>query len=267
MLLTGWKNIANHLKCGVRSAQRWEVEFGLPVRRPAGGDRHLVFAFSEELDEWVRQVEPAKLQYTQPGISLQAELRKQLAELRIRQRQLMAELRASMHSSKLKQAARLDGHGLASSQAQAAKQPSPNVSRGAVLAVDDNESQLYAVSRILRHAGFTVFEACTAKQALEIAIRETPLLALLDIRLPDLNGYDLFAMLRQEARTRNMPVLFYTAAVPTEAAEYVSGSLRAEGLLPYPMDPKQLVCMVQGVIDRANESGGPTADGDRSRAT
>ena len=51
--LQSWKEIAAYLKRGVRTAQRWERDAGLPVRRPRPGDRNPVFAFPSEIDEWL----------------------------------------------------------------------------------------------------------------------------------------------------------------------------------------------------------------------
>lgn len=52
MVLSGWKEIANHLRCGVRTAQRWEnLGTGLPIRRHRGGG---VCALPEELDQWLK---------------------------------------------------------------------------------------------------------------------------------------------------------------------------------------------------------------------
>jgi hypothetical protein len=96
MILKSWKEIANHLHCGVRTAQRWEQEFGLPIRRPP--DRNVVLAISEELDEWVTSAgtnsvtEDARDKLM--GIS---ELRQELAELRLRQRELATRLRACVN--------------------------------------------------------------------------------------------------------------------------------------------------------------------------
>jgi len=53
MILSGWKDIADHLRCGVRTAQRWE-EGGLPVSRPFPSGRSHVVADSQELDLWLR---------------------------------------------------------------------------------------------------------------------------------------------------------------------------------------------------------------------
>lgn len=56
-VLSGWKEIAKYLGRGVRSVQRYEGELRLPVRRPAGKDRAAVFAFSDELDDWLEGME------------------------------------------------------------------------------------------------------------------------------------------------------------------------------------------------------------------
>lgn len=60
-ILHCWKEIADYLSAGVRTVQRWETEFALPVRRPRGAKRSAVLAFSSEIDEWVRTL-PAMAQ-------------------------------------------------------------------------------------------------------------------------------------------------------------------------------------------------------------
>ena len=50
---SGWKDIASYLGKGVRTVQRYEIELGLPVRRPAGKSRGSVVATRSELDAWV----------------------------------------------------------------------------------------------------------------------------------------------------------------------------------------------------------------------
>jgi phage terminase Nu1 subunit (DNA packaging protein) len=52
-ILNSWKEIAGYLGRGLRTAQRWERELGLPVRRPRGRSRTAVFALRKELDSWL----------------------------------------------------------------------------------------------------------------------------------------------------------------------------------------------------------------------
>ena len=51
--LTSWKEIARYLGKGVRTAQRWERDLALPVRRPSGRRKGVVFALAEEMDGWL----------------------------------------------------------------------------------------------------------------------------------------------------------------------------------------------------------------------
>jgi hypothetical protein len=55
-VLTCWKDIAVYLGKGVRTVQRWEKEFGLPVKRPLRS-RHVVIAIPAELDAWVASMQ------------------------------------------------------------------------------------------------------------------------------------------------------------------------------------------------------------------
>jgi len=52
--LSSWKEIAAYLGKGVRTVQRWERQFGLPVRRPSAKS-HVIFALQQELDAWIKQ--------------------------------------------------------------------------------------------------------------------------------------------------------------------------------------------------------------------
>jgi hypothetical protein len=52
-VLTSWKEIAAYLGKGVRTVQRWEKDFGLPIRRPQGSDKSAILARTRDLDAWV----------------------------------------------------------------------------------------------------------------------------------------------------------------------------------------------------------------------
>lgn len=52
-VLNSWKEIAVYLGRGVRTVQRWEIDLGLPVRRPRGKPRSAVIALKAELDSWL----------------------------------------------------------------------------------------------------------------------------------------------------------------------------------------------------------------------
>lgn len=52
-VLHSWKEIATYTGRGVRTVQRYELQYGFPVRRPAGGPRSAVLALSSEIDQWL----------------------------------------------------------------------------------------------------------------------------------------------------------------------------------------------------------------------
>src|SRR5258706_6589859 len=52
--LNSWKEIASYIGRGVRTVQRWELFFGLPVHRPAGRNRSAVYALPSEIDAWLQ---------------------------------------------------------------------------------------------------------------------------------------------------------------------------------------------------------------------
>lgn len=51
-VLNSWKEIAAHLKCDIKTCQRWERKFGMPVRRPPGAVKSRVFVYIDELESW-----------------------------------------------------------------------------------------------------------------------------------------------------------------------------------------------------------------------
>lgn len=112
MILSGWKEIADYLHCGVRTVQRWERK-GLPVRRPNAGKRSHVIARSEDLDCWTRTGGSATHEYPRIVASISSarrlynENRVRMVELQqrvIRLRDEVAALRALRQRAVIAQA-------------------------------------------------------------------------------------------------------------------------------------------------------------------
>ncbi len=79
-----------------------------------------------------------------------------------------------------------------------------------VLVIDDEESARDLVARSLGRLGFTVLEAATAAEGLELARANAPDLALVDIQLPDLNGWALIARLKDDEATAGIPLIVHS---------------------------------------------------------
>jgi len=73
IVLNSWKEIAHYVGRGVRTVQRWEIDLGMPVRRPRAKSRSAVFALSDEIDAWLRAAPTGNLK-PQPNCEITAPL-------------------------------------------------------------------------------------------------------------------------------------------------------------------------------------------------
>jgi DNA-binding response OmpR family regulator len=80
-----------------------------------------------------------------------------------------------------------------------------------ILAVDDDPTALNALRQILTQKGYEVATAADAEAAVELLAKEAFDLALLDVTLPGMSGYDLCRHIRQQNAMQDMPVIFLTA--------------------------------------------------------
>lgn len=116
-----------------------------------------------------------------------------------------------------------------------------------ILNVDDVEADRYAVSRILLREGFEVKEASTGTEALQLA-EEIPDLILLDVRLPDISGFEICQKLRDKLLTTTIPVLLLTATYHDDMSRVRGLECGADGYLTQPIEPKVLVAQIKALL-------------------
>lgn len=117
----------------------------------------------------------------------------------------------------------------------------PRSARAApILVVDDDESIVETVRSILEGEGYSVVTAANGREALQVLERVTPLLMLLDMRMPVLDGWGVAAALR-ESRQR-FPVVVMTAA---ENARRWAEEIKADDHIAKPFDLTALLECVQ----------------------
>ncbi|MBW3571297.1 MAG: response regulator [Gemmatimonadetes bacterium] len=121
-----------------------------------------------------------------------------------------------------------------------------------VLNVDDYEAGRYATSRVLRQAGFEVVDAATGEEALRLVRSEEPDLVLLDVNLPDLDGFEVCRRIKTAPETGTIPVLYLSAAYRTPEHRVQGLDLGADGYLTQPVEPRELVATVNALL-RARE--------------
>jgi len=92
-----------------------------------------------------------------------------------------------------------------------------------VLIVDDTIYNIQLLSLMLINQGYEVSQATNGIQALEIATKELPDIILLDIRMPDMNGYEVCRKLKENSITRDIPIIFISSVEePSEKVEAFS---------------------------------------------
>jgi two-component system OmpR family response regulator len=131
-----------------------------------------------------------------------------------------------------------------------------DVSEARVLVVDDEDSITDLVATALRYVGFEVAVASNGRQALERAAAFRPELVVLDVMLPDLDGFEVVRRLRSDGL--RVPIVFLTARDATE--DKVAGlTIGGDDYVTKPFSLEELVARVRAVLRRT--SGGPEQSG------
>jgi DNA-binding response OmpR family regulator len=117
-------------------------------------------------------------------------------------------------------------------------------SKGTVLVVDDESESLRLVTAILTEVGYHVRPADSGKLALASVASEPPDLILLDIRMPEMDGFEVSRRLKANAESREVPLMFFSAA--TELEERVEGlALGAVDFVSKPFQREELLARVR----------------------
>jgi len=118
-----------------------------------------------------------------------------------------------------------------------------------ILVVDDEPDILSILVYQLSREGFRVSTAVSGSSAVRTAIAEVPDLVVLDLMLPELDGYEVLAQLRQHEATNAIPVILLTAR--TEEDERLRGfDTGADDYVTKPFSPRELVARVKALLRR-----------------
>ncbi|MDY6853244.1 MAG: response regulator [Thermodesulfobacteriota bacterium] len=116
-----------------------------------------------------------------------------------------------------------------------------------ILVVDDTDAMRYASSKILKAAGFNVIGAETGYKALELA-KQNPDLIVLDIDLPDINGFEVCKLLKADPATKSIPILHLTAVYQKLYDKVAGLEGGADGYLSHPVESIELVATVNALL-------------------
>ncbi len=122
-----------------------------------------------------------------------------------------------------------------------------------LLIVDDEADTLRLVSLMLERQGYEVFAAVNGREALEKVKANKPDLILLDVMMPEMDGFEVVQVLRADPKTEDIPVIMFTAK--TQVEDKITGlEAGADVYLTKPTQPRELFAQVKAVLARAQKT-------------
>ncbi|RMG81008.1 MAG: response regulator [Chloroflexi bacterium] len=125
-----------------------------------------------------------------------------------------------------------------------------------ILVVDDDVDSLKLIGLMLQKNGYEVIAANNGSRALQKATAEIPDLIILDVMMPDMNGYEVCRRLRANPDTQNIPIIMFTAKtlIDDKVAGFEAG---ADDYLTKPTHPAELASRVRAILARSSSGKQP----------
>ena len=125
-----------------------------------------------------------------------------------------------------------------------------------ILIVDDDLDTLRLVGLMLQHQGYKIIAANSGIQAIALSQGDKPDMVLLDIMMPDMDGYEVARKLRANPTTTNIPIIMFTAK--TQVDDKIEGfESGADDYLTKPTQPRELFAHVKAVLARGKKPQTP----------
>lgn len=118
-----------------------------------------------------------------------------------------------------------------------------------ILVVDDREENLFAMEQILQTLGCEIYKAHSGNEAMSFTLRHDFALILLDVNMPEMNGFELAEILRGNKKTKLIPIIFVTATHKEEASVYKGYETGAVDFLFKPVNTDILLSKVKVFIE------------------
>jgi CheY-like chemotaxis protein len=113
-----------------------------------------------------------------------------------------------------------------------------------ILVIEDNEQNMYLMNFLLEKKGFEVIQAMTGKEGIEAALSSQPRMILLDIQLPEMNGYEVARELRRHSILEAVPIIAVTSyAMAGDREKAISAG--CTGYIEKPINPMTFVEEIQ----------------------
>jgi CheY-like chemotaxis protein len=117
-----------------------------------------------------------------------------------------------------------------------------------ILLADDDEVGRYVIATMLRRSGFVVREAADGRQAVDAVIGDPPDLAVLDVKMPGLDGFEACRRLKSTEKTRHIPVLLLSATFLETEAQVEGLENGADAYLTQPIEAPVLAATIRALL-------------------
>jgi DNA-binding response OmpR family regulator len=116
-----------------------------------------------------------------------------------------------------------------------------------ILVADDNDASRYATARVIRKEGYPVMEVATGGEVLDMA-GTGPGLVVLDVNLPDLDGFEVCRKLKENPSTAHIPVLYLSATFLDSASKAKGLNSGGDAYLTQPVEPPVLLATIGALL-------------------
>ena len=113
-----------------------------------------------------------------------------------------------------------------------------------ILYIEDNEYNRKIVRQLLSHTTYRLVEAVDAESGVTLAQETLPQLILMDVQLPKMSGHEATRILRQDPRTRDIPIIVITSFALSGDRE-LAAAAGATGYLAKPYSPRELIALIR----------------------
>jgi two-component system, OmpR family, response regulator VicR len=122
-----------------------------------------------------------------------------------------------------------------------------------VVYIEDEQEMIDLVKLILQRRGYEIYGANGGKEGLEKVRRMLPDLVLLDLMMPDMDGWDVYHLMKAEEATKNIPVIVVTAKA--QSIDKVLGLhiAKVDDYISKPFSPQELVDSVEKILSNRQE--------------
>lgn len=123
------------------------------------------------------------------------------------------------------------------------------MSKKKIMIIDDEPDMVQLLQIELETEGYDVQTASDGKSGLELVKKSVPDLILLDVMMPDINGYEVLAVLRKDSQTMAIPVIMLTAkGLENEIQKGLD--LGADDYIPKPFHPGLLIKRIETILSK-----------------